>query len=128
MSISHKRIALGTLMSGMWLVKTKLGAEAATLLRKLSEAARRNGKISLILGILLFAFIWFELRPIYAYHRCDSYAAEKARNFMLQKSKLDGTSQYERRRYQEAYDAGMHLQVDYDRYFESCLNGYGVRR
>ena len=110
----------------MGIKTSKYGKIAISWCKDFIVVIKKNSKASLIVFILLFAFVWFQLRPIYVYRKCDNQAVKKATETLKTRAQMDSISNLERERYEDFVAKDMHLIDDYDRYYERCLQRYGL--
>lgn len=80
----------------------------------------------LVVGIALFAFYWFEMRPMMVYRACAEQSSADARALLANKADLAaGTTQGAT--YRQLLDKNLYLRSDYESFLMKCLTYEGYQ-
>lgn len=85
-----------------------------------------DNKVSLLLALLVFLFVWFQARPVFFTGVCHEQAANGALKLLAKKSTIT-PDLMEARQQASMVRAGLYAQGDYTFLFEACLHSYGIR-
>jgi len=97
----------------------------ARQLSELKDYLLKNRKAYSIIAVILFAFYWFQLRPIQINRACAEQASGNAQQLLVNKVAIT-TDADQRAAYQEMVNKSMYLRTDYESFYVKCLRNEGI--
>lgn len=94
-------------------------------LTEIKDYLVKNRKVYSILAVILFAFYWFQLRPIQINRACSEQASANAQQLLVNKVAIT-TDANQRAAYEEMVGKHMYLRTDYESFYIKCLRNEGI--
>jgi hypothetical protein len=93
-------------------------------------SSRRNTPLiaggASVLVVLLFAFYWFELRPMIVYNDCATGASTDARTLLKSKAEIAGNTP-QGATFSQLMENNLYLRSDYESFLMKCLLSHGLQ-